>query len=135
EFAREVCGRMPAVNVITQHDDEIEIHFLTITLHLLCHFVLLTTACAAVTDHGKANGFILQRKLYIERSVRSGTVIAGGNGLRPGSHAHQSTGCDENDQDFRNFSDWFSVFQKCFSNSHLDQGLKPNPTLNLIRHG
>src|SRR5581483_7545834 len=66
KFPGEVGGRVAAINVVAEHNDEIEIDGLAKCFHLLRDFVLFFFASAAVADDGEANGAFKQWKFYIE---------------------------------------------------------------------
>ena len=55
EFLREIFWMMGSVNVITQHDDEVEAHLLTVGFHFLCHLILVAVAGSTVADYSKTD--------------------------------------------------------------------------------
>ena len=57
---------MAPVDVVPQHDDEIEANFLPVDLNLLRNVVLLALAGAAVADHSEAHRLLFQRKLQLQ---------------------------------------------------------------------
>ena len=51
-----------SVNIVSQHEDELEGELLTVPHHLLGHFILFPVTCSIITHDGKANRVGPERK-------------------------------------------------------------------------
>ena len=72
---------MSAVNVVAQHDDKVEPNHLPVSLHLLCHIVLVVIAGPAVANHRKTHGLLLKRKFDLQFGGRLRIqIVPGDNG-------------------------------------------------------
>src|SRR5207244_8708917 len=70
ELTDEILGAVPAVDVVTQHDHEIESNKFAVCFHLLSNLILGAAARPAVSYDRKAHGFRVQRKSQV--NLRSG---------------------------------------------------------------
>ena len=67
EFALDILGLVTSIDVVAHHGHEIITDNFAVSLHLRSHFILRFVASSVVANHSKADRFLLQRQLHIDR--------------------------------------------------------------------
>ena len=66
ELAREILRPITSVNVISEHDHEIETDSLPVCLHLPGDLILFVVPGPTVSNYSKANRLRLERQLQVQ---------------------------------------------------------------------